>query len=144
MTLFEHMAVANSIILSLSAVRLLDAIPSALAPERRYWTHFAFVLVTVWLCAQYWWVSWVFSRVTDWTYAKFLIYLVPPAILYSQARAIASEAPSQVESFRDHFDRVRKRFFVLPGAAAEYASGHPPQRPPTPPMHDVRGEVARG
>jgi len=113
MTLFEYMAVANSIILSFAAVRLLDAFPSALAPERRYGTHFAFLVVTVWLCAQYWWVSWTFSQITDWTYVKFLAYLVPPALLYSQARAIASEAPSQVESFRHHFDRVRKRFFML-------------------------------
>ena len=113
MTLYEHIAIANSIILSLAAVRLLDAIPHAFDPARRYWIHCAFIIVILWATAQYWWISWTFAHVDSWTYAKFLLYLVPPAILYSTARTLGSPNPSQVSSFRGHFTEIRTRFFAL-------------------------------
>lgn len=112
MTLFEYIAVANSIILSLAVVRLLDALPPAFDPARRHWTHAAFVAMAIWSCAQYWWVSWSFASVEAWTYPKFLLYLTPPALLYSIAKTLASPDPNAVASFGDHFQRIRRRFFA--------------------------------
>ena len=113
MTLYEHIAIANSIILSLAVVRLLDVIPHAFDPSRRYWIHCAFIVVTLWACAQYWWISWTFSHVESWTYAKFLLYLVPPAILYSIAKTLSAPDPNQVSSFREYFIETHRRFFLL-------------------------------
>ena len=113
MTLYEHIAIANSIILSLAVVRLLDAIPHAFDPSRRYLIHCAFIVVTLWAGAQYWWISWTFSHVESWTYAKFLLYLAPPAILYSVARTLSSPDPSQVSNFREYFVESYRRFFFL-------------------------------
>ena len=113
MTLFEYIAVANSIILSFALLRLLDAIPHAFNRTQRFWTHCAFLVAITWACVQYWWVSWSYSTVESWTYPKFIVYLVTPALLYSLARTIASPDPSRVDSFREHFGRIRCRFFVL-------------------------------
>ena len=113
MTLFEYIAVANSIILSFAVVRLLDALPPAFDPTRRYRVHCAFVVVAIWACAQYWWIGWALASVESWTYAKFLLYLIPPAVLYSLARALGSPDPSSVESFFDHFQQIHRRFFAL-------------------------------
>lgn len=113
MTLFEYIAVANSIILSFAVVRLLDTLPPAFDPTRRDFVHFAFVVVAIWACAQYWWIGWALASVESWTYAKFLLYLIPPAVLYSLARALGSPDPNSVESFFDHFQQVHRRFFGL-------------------------------
>lgn len=113
MTLFEYIAVANSVILSLAVVRLLDVLPSAFDPTRRYWTHCAFVVMVLWACAQYWWVGWSFASVESWTYFKFLLYLIPPALLYSLAKTLGSPHPDGKESFVDHFQASRRRFFAL-------------------------------
>jgi hypothetical protein len=112
-TLFEYLAVANSIVISFAVIRLLDAFPPAFDPARRYWTHCAFLVVAIWACAQYWWVSWSFASVASWTYAKFILYLVPPALLYSVARALSSADPNEVDSFLDHYQLVRRRLFTL-------------------------------
>lgn len=113
MTLFEYIAVANSIILSFAVVRLLDALPPAFDSTRRYWTHCAFVVVAVWMCAQYWWVSWSFASVEVWTYPKFLLYLAPPALLYSVARTLGSPDPNGIDSFRVYFQQIHQRLFTL-------------------------------
>ena len=112
MTLFEYIAVANSILLSFAVVRLLDALPPAFQSGRRDWTHLAFLVVLMWACAQYWWVSWSYATVSSWTYAKFLTYLTPPALLYSLARTLSPD-PNAVQSFREYFDSTRRRFFAL-------------------------------
>jgi hypothetical protein len=39
MTLFEYLAIAFSIVFSLSATRLLGGLSHVLQPERRYWVH---------------------------------------------------------------------------------------------------------
>ena len=39
MNLFEHVAVAFSMVLSFGVVRLLDGLRPALVPGRRYWVH---------------------------------------------------------------------------------------------------------
>lgn len=113
MTLFEYIAVATSIILSLSVVRLLDALPYAFAAERRSWVHAGFVIVVLWAAAHYWWVSWSFAGVESWTYPKFLLFLAVPALLYSLAKTLAAPDPSVISSFSDHFQRVHRRFFLL-------------------------------
>jgi hypothetical protein len=99
--------------LSFAVVRLLDTLPPAFDPTRRYWVHFIFVVVAIWACAQYWWISWALASIEPWTYASFLLYLIPPAVLYSLARALGSPDPNSVESFFHHFQQIHRRFFAL-------------------------------
>lgn len=113
MTLFEYIAVANSIILSFAVVRLLDALPPAFERARRDWTHCAFLVVAIWACAQYWWVGWSLASVASWTYPRFLLYLVPPTLLYSLARTLGAPDPNAVKSFFEHFQRVHRRLFAI-------------------------------
>jgi hypothetical protein len=113
MTIFEYIAVANSLILTLSVVRLIDALPSTFAPARRYWTHAAFVVSAMVGCAHYWWAGWRFASVSSWSQVDFLLFLAPPTILYAVARTLSSPDPNAVASFRDHFFTVHRRFYAL-------------------------------
>lgn len=113
MTLFEYIAVASSIILSFAVVRLLDTVPHAFSPARRSGVHSAFVIVVLWGSAQYWWVGWSLAEGVQWTYPKFLLYLAAPAVMYSIARTLSSNDPSEIRSFGDYFDEVHRRFFGL-------------------------------
>ena len=113
MTLFEYIAIANSIMLSFAAIRLLDTMAHAFDPSRRSWVHCGFVVLVLWGAAQYWWIAWSFSGVVSWTYPKFLIYLTGPALLYSMARVVSSPDPSQVASFGRYFQQIHKRFFGI-------------------------------
>lgn len=122
MTIFEYIAVANSLILTLSVVRLIDALPSTFASNRRYWTHAAFVVSAILSCAHYWWASWRFARISSWSQIDFLLFLTPPAILYAVARTLSSPDPNAIASFRDHFFNVRRRFYVL-SAAYQFTLG---------------------
>ena len=113
MTHFEYVSVALSIVLSLTVVRLLDSLPRAAAPERRYWIHAVWVVFLLLWSAVFWWLSWSLSRAERIAFPTFLLLVTPPAILYLCATALVSHAPAEVASWREHYWRVRPRFFGL-------------------------------
>jgi len=61
-----------------------------------------------------WWSLWERREVSSsWTYATFLIQLLPPLILYLQATALVTPTPQVVSSWREHYYAGRRRFFGL-------------------------------
>ena len=58
MTHFEFISVALSIVLSFAVLRLLDAVPHAVAREGRYWIQLLWVVYLLWWSAVFWWLSW--------------------------------------------------------------------------------------
>jgi len=58
-----------------------------------------------------WWNFWSFKDV-QWNFIRFLLSLIIPALIYLQAAALVPESPGTVQSWREHFFAVRKRFFV--------------------------------
>ena len=111
MTLFEYISVAFSIVLSLSAVRLLGGLSVSLLPERRYWPHAAWIVFALLNSAILWWNIWSF-RDLEWNVIFFFFVLSLPALIYLQAAALVPENPESVQSWRDYFFAARTRFFV--------------------------------
>lgn len=97
MTLFEYLAVAFSVVLSLAAVRLLSGLSVAFAPERRYWPHAMWIVFALLSSPLIWWNFWSFREVS-WNFFAFLLVLIVPAVIYLQAAALVPENPSLVRS----------------------------------------------
>ena len=112
MSLFEYLSVAIAIVVSFAVVRLLDGVSHAVDAERRYWPHLVWVGVKFLQCFHAWWVLWA-SRGVSWDYGRFLVQLGPPLILYLQATALVTSTPQSVQSWREHYYAVRRRFFGL-------------------------------
>ena len=81
MTHFEYIFVAVSIILSFTLLRLLDALPLALSRERGHWVPAVWVIILLYLCASYWWLSWSNRNLEQLTFRYFLFLLAAPSIL---------------------------------------------------------------
>lgn len=113
MVLFEHVAVAFSMVLSFGVVRLLDGIRPALVPGRRYWVHVLWLLQKLIGHALYWWGFLTFREDLAWTVASFLWILLVPSLLFLQATALVSGNPSAVQSWRKHFFEIRSWFFSV-------------------------------
>src|SRR5437867_9009875 len=113
MNLFEHVAVAFSMVLSFGVVRLLDGLRPALVPGRRYWVHALWLVQKLLNHAFYWWGFLSFREGVAWTVASFLWMLLVPSLLFLQATALATTNPSAVDSWRDHFFGIRAWFFSV-------------------------------
>lgn len=112
MTLFEYLSVLVSIILSFGIIRLLEGLPAALKRGGGFLIQGLWVIVVLWLHIHVWWVLWSY-RGAAWNYPRFLIALASPLLLYSLAITLVPRDLDRVSSWRDHFYRVRVRFFVL-------------------------------
>ena len=113
MTLFEYIAVAFSIVLSLGAANLLAGLRRIFAPGRRYWVHGVWVATILLSHAVVWWSLWSYSVVEAWTLPTFLLVLLQPVLLYLLASLLVGDEPATTESWRAHFFQVRRWFFVV-------------------------------
>ena len=82
MTQFEFISVAVSIVLALSAARLLTAIPHVLAPGRRYWIHALWSVLLLLMHLSFWWAIWIYREIDPWTFRGFVAVMLTPAFLY--------------------------------------------------------------
>ena len=112
MTHFEYIAIAMSIVFSFAVLRLLDALPHVTAREKRYPIHALWVAMLLFWCAMFWWLSWASNaRDDEFSFPLFLLMVTPPGLFYLSATALVSHAPADVASWREHFWKVRRRFF---------------------------------
>lgn len=112
MTYFEFVSVALSLIFALAMADIFRSIvPSALAPAR-YWPHLGW-LVSLFLLTIYIWLNVWKLRGIPWTGLHFLYAFVNPALMTVMARLLTTSNPESIDSFRDHFLRVRRPFFVI-------------------------------
>jgi hypothetical protein len=111
MGLFEHVAVAFSMVLSFGVARLLDGLRPSLAPGRRYWVHAAWLVQKLVGAALYWWGFLSLRDGVVWSSASFLWVLLTPGFLFLQATALVGSDPSGVASWRKHFFEIRRWFF---------------------------------
>jgi hypothetical protein len=109
---FEFLSVGIAIVVSFGVIRLLDGASHAVGRTRRYWPHLMWVALKLLQHFNIWWTLWT-RREASWSYAGFLAQLMPPLVLYLQATALAPPSPEGIESWRDHFYSVRRRFFGL-------------------------------
>jgi hypothetical protein len=108
---FEFFAVAVSIILALGMSRLLDGVLPSLQISRRYWIHFLWIIQKLFNHILWWWGTWVANEFENWNLAWFIWTLAGPIVLYLQATALVTTTPRDIESWEEHFFRIRKWFF---------------------------------
>lgn len=111
MTLFEYLAIAFSLLFSFSAMRLLAGLAHAVQPGRRYWVHLCFVAWQLVITVMIFWMFWFFRNVT-WNFPTFALVLVSPSLIYFNACTLVPENPASVESWREYFYSVRRRYFI--------------------------------
>ena len=95
MTLFEYLAIAFSLVLSFSAMRLVAGLPYAAQPNRRYWVHLSFVCILLLVTAVAFWNLWNY-RDAMWTLPRFLLILATPGLIYFEACTLIPEQASTI------------------------------------------------
>ena len=113
MTQFEFISVAVSIVLALSAARLLTALPHVLASGRRYWVHTLWSVVLLSIHLGFWWAIWIYREIDPWTFRAFGAVMLTPALLYLTVSTLVSDSPATIESWRTHFYARHRIFFSL-------------------------------
>ena len=113
MTHFEFISVAVSIVLALSAARLLAALPHVLAPARRYWIHALWSLALLFAHMDFWWAIWIYREIDPWTFTDFAVVMLTPALLFLTVNSLVSDNPTTIASWRTHFYATHRVFFSL-------------------------------
>jgi hypothetical protein len=113
MTHFEFISVAVSIVLALSAARLLAALPHVLAPGRRYWIHALWSLALLFAHMDFWWSIWIYREIDPWTFTGFAVVMLTPALLFLTVSSLVSDSPTTIASWRTHFYASHRVFFSL-------------------------------
>ena len=109
--LFEYLAIAFSLILSMSAARLLSGLPYAIRAERRYWPHVVLAVVHLVSIAIQFWNFWSFREV-NFTPLTFLLALSSPGMMFFISCSLVPENPSVVSSWRSHYYSARQPVFL--------------------------------
>ncbi len=113
MTHFEFISVAVSMVVALSAARLLAALPHVLAPGRRYWIHALWSLALLFTHMDFWWSIWIYREIDPWTFTGFAVFMLTPALLFLAVSSLVSDSPTTIESWRTHFYARHRVFFSL-------------------------------
>jgi len=113
MTHFEFISVAVSIVLALSAARLLAALPHVLAPGRRYWIHALWSLALLFAHMDFWWAIWIYREIDPWTFTGFAVVMLAPALMFLTVSSLVSDSPTTIASWRTHFYGRHRVFFSL-------------------------------
>jgi hypothetical protein len=109
---FEFVSVGVALVYSFAVARLLAALPSVVAPDKRHWTHLVWVAVVMLVLAANWWQIWLF-RAIDWNPLRFIWILSVPALIYLRVGVLVSQAPADVRSWREHYYQARVPFFAI-------------------------------
>lgn len=116
MTQFEFVSVAVSIVLALSAARLLSSLGHVLAPGRRYWIHALWCLIMLGGHLTFWWAVWTLHDIESWSFRSFAALMLSPALMYLVAGVLVSDDPASVASWQAYFQGRRRTYFALLGA----------------------------
>jgi hypothetical protein len=114
LTVFEYLAIAFSLVLSFTALRLVGGLAHTLSGTSRYWVHATQNVAALLMVTVVFWVFWSYREV-QWTYPKFLLALSGPGALYFLATILIPDDPSTVESWREYYFSIRIKLFVALG-----------------------------
>lgn len=110
MTTFEYLAVAYSLLFSVTALRLVGALPYVFQRERVYGVHAAVVVLLIFGTVFNFW-TFLGYRDIEWTFSKFLGLLAIPATLYFMASMIVPDDPHIIESWKEHYYHRRVHYY---------------------------------
>lgn len=121
MSVMEFVLVAHAIIVGLAVAEILRGF-SELFRSSNINVSYRLILIAVWtllLLLQLWWAVWHVSDHDVWTFAEFLLFLLPVGILYVIARLCFPAELTDVD-LEVYYSRVAKKIWWL--VAATYAS----------------------
>ena len=110
MTTFEYLAVAYSLLFSITALRLVGALPYVFRRDRVYGVHAAIVVLLIFAITFNFWTFLGYQNI-EWTFIKFLGLLAIPATLYFMASMLVPDHPELVESWKEHYYHRRVQYF---------------------------------
>ena len=111
MSQFEFISVAQSLICSLIAARILSFFAAANLAERSYSVHTAWVVFCLLSATMNWWLFWSYVDVS-WTYPLFVLSLAPAGFVYMMAATMTPSGSTTVASWRDYWYENKNRFFA--------------------------------
>ena len=115
MTIFEFISVMVSIVLGLSLAHMLAGVSQFARNSKRidaYLPHSLWLVNLLLLHFLTWWSFWDY-RETEWNYARFLIIMLEPLLLFlTTSIAIPRKYDADRIDLRDYFHDVRKWFFI--------------------------------
>ncbi len=121
MTHFEFISVAVSIVLALSAARLLAALPHVLAPGRRYWIHALWSLALLFAHMDFWWTIWIYREIDPWTFTGFAVVMAN-SLLCEAPRLLLTLLGYSLLNLAPTADRTRRRLRAPRRRATRVAS----------------------
>lgn len=110
MTLFEYLAIAYGLLLSLACVRLLNGLSHVLYSAHKYWTHAIWSCLLLFFGLLLFWQHWSTLNV-EWTFLTFMMNLAGPGMIYFLACTLIPDEARGVDSWRDYYFSVRRQFF---------------------------------
>ncbi len=121
MSVMEFVLVAHALIVGLAVAEILRGF-SELFRSTNTNVSYRLILIAVWallLLLQLWWAVWHVGDHAVWTFAEFLLFLLPVGILYVIARLCFPAELTDVD-LKAYYARVAKKLWWL--VAATYAS----------------------
>ena len=115
MELFNYIAVAISIILAISAAHWLSGLRDVIASQRRDWLVVCWYAYLGYLHLLIWWSLFAAHNVARWNLGTFTVAMAVPSFLYLALYTLLSEAPTAVRSWKEHFQKIRRWFFLFYG-----------------------------
>ena len=110
MTTFEYLAIAYSMLFSVTALRLVGSLPHVFRRERRYGVHAATVVLLIFGTVLNFW-TFLGYRGIEWTFARFLGLLAVPGTLYFMASMLVPDDPNLIESWKEHYYHRRVHYY---------------------------------
>lgn len=121
MSVMEFVLVAHAIIVGLAVAEILRGFSELFRSSDANFSY-RLILIAVWtllLLLQLWWAVWHVSGHDIWTFAEFLLFLLPVGILYVIARLCFPADMTEVD-LEAYYPRVANKIWWL--IAATYAS----------------------
>jgi len=111
LTLFEYLAIAYSLVVSLAAVRAASVLPYSFSREQGYWIHTVWVLANLTGCLVVFWNFWSFREI-EWTLGQFALTLALPTSLFVVIAIVAPDEPAKIPSWEHYYYSVRVKLFT--------------------------------
>lgn len=110
MSLFEYLAIAFSLVISTSVMRIADGLSDSFRGEERYWLYPGQLGVALVANVAAFWNFWSFHE-AEWTFPHFVLAVSGPVALYFGSASLVPSDRDAVRSWRDHSRSVRGRFY---------------------------------
>lgn len=113
---FAYLAVLVSLVLALGLTRVLRGVGQVIQYRDRiesHWLHLLWTAILFVFHVQFWWSLYGLRTVETWTFVRFVVVLVPPAVLYLMTVVHFPEGMEEGVDLGEHFYARRRGFFLL-------------------------------